>query len=455
MKEEARNNTLNCSKPNKFKTMGNRKQRRQLKRLFKKVSNLILRKKDPRNIDLQALFNSFYNNFIAPEDFQRPLSWGSEQKEKYFWSILMNRIEGTIVVVNVPKALPSIKRYASQNESHASISRAIELFEDVIQKGNKWIIIDANNRVSFICDLLSDNYTIPDGEYEYIPDSDDNFCGTFTVTKRNNKFSQLPEFVQEAIYSRITVISEYTQTDWQGMSIAFLNTNSMVAPNEQEIRNAYYSDWPQYIRNLRKLHLNLLGWVFKNPTHRYAGDEFLLECIAMDMECIQETENQKTFEHKLNHGTDLEEEFSAYVTCKALSPKVKDNIYLLDELENADYYTSIFTHLYDHLAKMKKNKIEFDVSKSLIQNLFWMMCDNGLQNSYGDVVKAVELHQKYYSDNGLTYSDDNATFYNACSGTSRKNMEFRYIVLSRIIEEIYEDALSDAALDKEFEVVAA
>ena len=303
LKEEARNNTLNCSKPNKFKTMGNRKQRRQLKRLFKKVSNIILRKKDPKNVDLQALYNSFYNNSIAPEEFQRPLSWGPEQKEKYFWSILMNRIEGTIVVVNVPKALAAIKRYASQNESCPSISKAIQLFEEVIQKGKKWIIIDANNRVSFICDLLSDNYTIPDGEYEYIPDSDDNFCGTFTVTKRNNKFSQLPEFVQEAIYSRVAVISEYVQTDWQGMSIAFINTNSMVAPNEQEIRNAYYSDWPEYIRNLRKLHLNLLGWVFKDPTKRYAGDEFLLDCIAMDMAGIQDTENQKTFEHKLNHGT--------------------------------------------------------------------------------------------------------------------------------------------------------
>ena len=39
----------------------------------------------------------------------------------------MNRIEGTIVVVNVPKALAAIKRYASQNESCASISKAIQL----------------------------------------------------------------------------------------------------------------------------------------------------------------------------------------------------------------------------------------------------------------------------------------------------------------------------------------
>ena len=430
--------------------MGNRKQRRQLKRLFKKVSNIILRKKDPRNQTLQELFNSFNNQFIAPDEFQRPLSWGPEQKEKYFWSILMNRIEGTIVVVNIRKALATIKRYASVNESCASISKAIELFEKEDRNKNKWIIIDANNRVSFICDLLSDNYTIPDGEYEYIPDSDDNFCGTFVVTKRNNKFSQLPEVVQDAIYSRVAVISEYVQTDWQGMSIAFINTNSMVAPNEQEIRNAYYSDWPQYIRNLRKLHLNLLGWIFQDPLKRYYGDEFLLDCIAMDMACIQETENQKTFENRLNHGTENEEEFSAYVTCKGLTSKVRDDIYLLDELEDSDYYTSIFTHLYDHLAKMRDNEIEFSVSKSLVQNLFWMLC-NGLQNSYDDVVKAVEIHQRYLKDVSLTYSDDLATFYNACSGKSKKNIEFRYIVLSRIIEEVYEDVLSVVSLDNELE----
>lgn len=427
--------------------MANRKQRRQIKRLFKKVSNIILRKKDPRNQTLQDLFSSFSNNFEAPEDFQRPLSWGKEQKEKFFISTLMNRIEGTIVVVNVPKALAAIKRHASANEACSSISRAIELFEEVTRRGKKWIVIDANNRLSFICDLLSDNYVIPHGEYEFIPDSDDNFCGTFTVDKNNNKFSLLPEIVQEAIYSRVTVISEYVQTDWQGMSIAFINTNSMIAPNEQEIRNAYYSDWPRYIRNLRKSHLNLLGWVFKDPLKRYVGDEFLLDCIAMDMVCIQPTETEADFEHKLNHGTIDEETFSANVVCAALSPRVKDNIYLLDHLQDDEYYQSRFTHLYDILSRMRKNKIEFTVSKSLIQNTFWMFC-NGL-NSYDEVVNAVELYQKAYADASLTYSDDEATFKNACSGNSRKNMEFRYIVLSRIVEEVREDEEIDEFLEQE------
>lgn len=424
--------------------MGNRKQRRQIKRLFKKVSNIILRKKDPRNSTLQDLFNCFHLNFEAPEDFQRPLSWGKEQKEKFFISALMNRIEGTIVVVNVVKALKAIKRH---DETCSSISRAIELFEEVLANGKKWIVIDANNRLSFICDLLSDNYIIPHGEYEYIPDSDDNFCGNFTVDKHNNKFSLLPELVQEAIYSRVSVISEYVQTDWQGMSIAFINTNSMIAPNEQEIRNAYYSDWPKYIRNLRKSHLNLLSWIFNDPVKRYVGDEFLLDCIAMDMVCIQPTENERDFEHKLNHGTVDEETFSACVECSALSPKVRDKIYLLDHLQDDEYYQSRFTHLSDILARMKKNKIDFTVSKALIQNLFWMLC-NGL-NSYDEVVQAVELHQEAYADTSITYSEDEATFKNACSGVSRKNMEFRYIILSRIVDEVREDDAIEEFLEQD------
>ena len=73
--------------------MANRKQKRQIKRLFKRVTNILLRKKDPQNKNLWDLFNTFHNLFIAPEDFQRPLSWGPEQKVKYFDSILMNRIE--------------------------------------------------------------------------------------------------------------------------------------------------------------------------------------------------------------------------------------------------------------------------------------------------------------------------------------------------------------------------
>ena len=417
--------------------MANRKQRRQIKRLFKRVTNILLRKKDPQNKNLWDLFNTFHNLFIAPEDFQSPLSWGPEQKVKYFDSILMNRIEGTIVVVNVPKALAALKRYGNKNAGCSSISKAVKLFERAIADGKKWIVIDANNRLDFICNLLADNYAIPEGEYEYIPDADDNYSGSFVVDKTNNRFSLLPDLVQEAIKSRVTVISEYVQTDWQGMSIAFINTNNMVAPNEQEIRNAFYSEWPEFIRNLRKHNIDLLSLIFtKDPVKRYCGDEFLLNCIALDKSCIVDTETLNEFSAKVNEGKEDEEEaLKINVACKALTQKVKDDIYIseFDEDETA-YYERVFMHLYDNIRKMQKNKVPFTATQSLIQNLFWLMC-NGI-DTYQEFQLAVKYHQDAYSDANITYSDDAATFKNACSGSTKKNIEFRYIILSRIVERV-------------------
>ena len=96
---------------------------------------------------------------------------------------------------------------------------------------------------------------------------------------------------------------------------------------------------------------------------------------------------------------------------------------------------------------MKKNKIDFTVTKASIQNLFWMFC-NGL-NSYDEVVQAVELYQKAHADTSITYSDDEATFKNACSGVSKKNMEFRYIILSRIVDEVREDDAIEEFLEQD------
>ena len=102
---------------------------------------------------------------------------------------------------------------------------------------------------------------------------------------------------------------------------------------------------------------------------------------------------------------------------------------------------------------MRKNKIEFTVSKSLIQNVFWMFCN--VLNSYDEIVNAVELYQKAYADASLTYSDDEATFKNACSGSSAANVEFRYIILSRILAEVKKETLTDINLNDEFKLETA
>jgi len=112
----------------------NRSVRRRITKLVKKAKakGIILRKNDPITKTLQNLWRDLDNNFEAPQEFQRPLSWKSDNKIKYFNSILMNRIEGTIVIVNVVKALAALKRAAGsiQNDAYANYHKAIRLFED-------------------------------------------------------------------------------------------------------------------------------------------------------------------------------------------------------------------------------------------------------------------------------------------------------------------------------------
>ncbi len=92
-------------------------------------------------------------------------------------------------------------------------------------------------------------------------------------------------------------------------------------------------------------------------------------------------------------------------------------------------------------------------TKSLIQNLFYMMC-NGVE-TYEEAVLAVDLHRKAYSDTTITYGPDEATFKNACSGSSAANVEFRYIILSRILAEVKKETLTDINFNDEFKLETA
>ena len=69
-----------------------------------------------------------------------------------------------------------------------------------------------------------------------------------------------------------------------------------------------------------------------------------------------------------------------------------------------------------------------------------------------EAVKAVELHQEAYANANLTYGPDEATFKNACSGSSGANIEFRYIVLSRIIAEVGSNLSDDVNFSDEFKL---
>ena len=79
-----------------------------------------------------------------------------------------------------------------------------------------------------------------------------------------------------------------------------------------------------------------------------------------------------------------------------------------------------------------------------------MMC-NGIE-TYAEAVLAAKLHQEAYADENVRYGEDQATFKNACSGTGLSNIEFRYIILSRIINDVNSELLDDINFNDEFKL---
>ena len=447
----------------------NRQIRRRVAALVKKAEakGIVLRKNDPSTPTLEELVVKLTEHgFKAPRQFQRPLSWKKSNKLKYFESVLMNRIEGSVVIVNVVKALAALKKAtpSTDNEAYTNYNKCIELFEECLEEGKKFIALDGNNRLSFYMALITGEYRIPEGTYEYIQDKNDSATNFFTVTRKANTFNDLPELVQEAIYDRVQVVSEYTQADWYGMSQVFINTNTMVAPNEQELRNASVSDWGEYVYNIRESNINLLSMMFKDPITRLYGDEWITGCLDFAIQAVEPTEEPVTFESEINQdrvdseGKSIAEVYTANVKCHPINQESKWNLYDSELVDNAETYQAIFTSLTDWVSKLvdeastDKEKKHLK-TKSFIQNLFWMMC-NGIE-TYEEAVEAAKLHQEAYADNNVTYGEDQATFKNACSGTGLSNIEFRYIILSRIVGEVSLKFSSDVNFNEEFKLEVA
>jgi len=447
----------------------NRAVRRRIATLVKRQlkKGIMPRRNDPLNTALRVVNLLYKDKTEAPQALQRPLSWKEKNKVDFFNSICMNRISGEIIIVHVQKALETLEDEAGKdtNEAYALIHKAIKLFKDCLAKGKEYVVLDGNNRLMFYIDLFNDKWSIPPNTYEYIREKTDSETCSFTVTNKANKWSDLPSKVQNALLDRLQIITEYTQIDWIGMSLVFINTNSMVAPNAQEIRNASVSNWADWIRKIRADHMNLLRMIHTNPLNRLCGDEWVLDCLDFVMQGVQPSETPVTFCDKdgiprlLNKHRQNPQSYTADVKCKALTQTTKFDLYDCDipDQKETQYYESVFTNLEDWISKMVDAATTKEAKKrlktgSLSQNLYWMMC-NGI-DTYQEAVLAVKYHQEAYANSSFTYGSDESTFKNACSGSSGQNIEFRYIVLKDIIGKVNTTLSSTSELNEVLDIAA-
>ena len=145
-----------------------------------------------------------FGAFHAPRQFQRPVAWKADDRKKFFQSVLMNRVEGSYVLVDIKTCISRLEISGEyDNESY-------KFFKQLLNSGHKYVILDGNNRMSFIRDLFDDSYTIPEGRYEYITDELNGTITFFIVRKGKQKFSDLPQRVREILETRQDLQSVFT-----------------------------------------------------------------------------------------------------------------------------------------------------------------------------------------------------------------------------------------------------
>ena len=391
--------------------------------------------------DISVLENAYllfkYLKVIAPDQCQRPLCWTNSNKIKFFNSLLMNRVEGTFIFVDIQSAFDEISKRYMKDE------KAYKFFKSLLDQGYRYIVIDGNNRYHFLTDLFNDRWLIPHGTYQYISDITTGKISTFTVEKRYRKFSDLHPKVQKAINSRKSPVSEYSQLDLAGLAEVFTNVNAGKPLNRQELRNVWDVDYAELVREVESDLAPLLSSMFKNWKTGLQGQEFIVDCIDYVMNGIKITDpdDRSIMSPHLYEGE---------LTHTAVNQNSKDQLYqsAVDLEDFRVWLGNNFNILQDHILKMVDNEVlgkgntKKVLRSSAIQNLLWMM-STGLDVTYDNAKRALILAEHAYNDSTkvyqLKYKDANDTpmsFRDACDGMNKECMQIRYQVLDRIIDKV-------------------
>ena len=388
------------------------------------------------------------NGTIAPREFQRPESWKNKHRKAFFISLLLDRVEGTLVLVDVETALRRILKTFPND-------RSVHLFQSLVEAGYKWIIMDGNNRLKFLLSLINNEYKIPVGTYKYIVEGSETTVCKHNVRHGKQTFKDLPEKLQEAILTRSISSSEYYQVDWVNLKVIFQNCNAGCPPNPQELRNSGNGPWPEYVRQISDNVSDMLQFLFADPMSRLCGDDWIVDCLDFAIQAIQEIEVENE-----DGESDVEIQFSG-IAQGTKNKLYNDGTTFLD-YESQKFYLEKFDQLQQTFEEIKSDAKEYGFSDKMIkrrstwQNLFWMMCHGIL--TYEQSVEALKLHEEAYK-NKDRFKDpeggdhDDLTFKNSCEGSRAINIEFRYEILNEIINKVQETHPDIPSLNGAFNLV--
>ena len=171
--------------------------------------------------------------------FQSVFRWPLHKQEFYLKCTLNGFASNPIVLVDVDSCLAAARVRRDPD--------SLEYFTWLKKKGMKYIIVDGNNRMTTIRAFFNDKVGIPKGNYTIngVP---------FTVNGENKavKFSELGENEQNYMKSILLTMTIVTDISRRELSEYFEALNDGVKLNDQEKRNAFFSEFAEQVRDAGK-----------------------------------------------------------------------------------------------------------------------------------------------------------------------------------------------------------
>ena len=180
-----------------------------------------------------STYRARFNRQLLKVDrsFNRRIVWTSSEANRYFSSLLRNRVPSPHVMANIQDCI-------SFSKENGDITSE-EYYRQWHNKGFKYISLDGQNRGENILRLLDDEIAISG----VFVDADGK-----EVTVENKFFSKLPVRLQDGFKDSCVTIEIYTDVLKPELTTIFKDIQAGCPLNAQETRNATLSPIAPWVR---------------------------------------------------------------------------------------------------------------------------------------------------------------------------------------------------------------
>ena len=352
-----------------------------------------------------STYRARFNRQLLKVDrsFNRRIVWTSSEANRYFSSLLRNRVPSPHVMANIQDCI-------SFSKENGDITSE-EYYRQWHNKGFKYISLDGQNRGENILRLLDDEIAISG----VFVDADGK-----EVTVENKFFSKLPVRLQDAFKDSCVTIEIYTDVLKPELTTIFKDIQAGCPLNAQETRNATLSPIASWVRNLRETH--------ENVSKRITNDDKIIrmiddENIAKIAMVLYRRKEWGLGRHAIDEWYDLGQDYNTLE-----DPSCP---YGADEIKRIEGIIEMF-------GSVINNQTVYPPSVKVANKAWWATlyaCEWAYDNDYAihsakDFFKKLkEIDDKLITDSELDYSQTRSKIVNSGGDpdkVSRSNYYFKW-----------------------------